>query len=168
MNTILRHLFFGVSLCACSIVVGCGPAGSGPTGSGVSDTDLPTPADSAEGQASKAESVSSAHDHSHADGEDHHSHASATSGTSAMSGMSGMKKMKFPAPADMKFKDEIDSNVAAPKNIGDLVFASTDGSQIKIGDFAGKKKCSLGVHRRLQRNALSILSDADLSAGFQL
>ena len=54
-----------------------------------------------------------------------------------------MKKMKFPASADMKFKDDIDSNVDAPKNIGELEFANPDGSKTKLSDYAGEKNVIL-------------------------
>ena len=44
-----------------------------------------------------------------------------------------MKKMKFPAPADMKFKDEDRQQRRSPQeHSATLVFASTDGSEIKI------------------------------------
>lgn len=57
--------------------------------------------------------------------------------------VAGMAKMKFPAPADIKFKDSIESNAEAPKNVGDLVFTSTDGTKIKLGDYAGEKNVML-------------------------
>ena len=60
-----------------------------------------------------------------------------------MGGMGGMKKMKFPAPADMKFKDNVDTNAESPKNVGDLVFSNPDGSKIKLSDYAGKQNIML-------------------------
>ena len=60
-----------------------------------------------------------------------------------MGAMPAMGKMKFPAPADMKFKDSIDSNVKAPESINDLVFTNKDGSKIKMSDYVGKKNVIL-------------------------
>ena len=68
---------------------------------------------------------------------------SSAGNNSSSSGMPGMKKMKFPAPAEMKFKDNIDSNVEAPKNLGELSFTNPDGSQTKLSDYAGKKNVIL-------------------------
>ena len=69
--------------------------------------------------------------------------SSSTSDDASASGMPGMAKMKFPAPADMKFKDNIDSNAEAPKNIGELAFTNPDGSETKLSDYAGKKNVIL-------------------------
>jgi len=44
-----------------------------------------------------------------------------------------------PAPKDMKFKDNVNTNTDAPKSVADLVFISKDGSKIKLADFEGKK-----------------------------
>lgn len=63
--------------------------------------------------------------------------------TSGMAGMKGMAKMKFPAPKDMKFKDELESNVEAPKDISELVFTNKDGSKIKLADYLGKQNVIL-------------------------
>ena len=59
------------------------------------------------------------------------------------SSMPGMAKKKFPAPADMKFKDDIDSNVEPPKNLGELVFTNPDGSKTKLSDYTGKQNVIL-------------------------
>ena len=68
---------------------------------------------------------------------------SPTDNPASNSGMGGMAKMKFPAPADMKFKDDVDSNVEPPKNVEDLAFTNTDGSKITLSDYAGKKNIIL-------------------------
>ncbi|MDB4766557.1 hypothetical protein OAG71_02585 [bacterium] len=45
--------------------------------------------------------------------------------------------MKFFAPADMKFKDTVQSNLEVRETVSDLVFITKDGSKIKLGDYAG-------------------------------
>ena len=69
------------------------------------------------------------------------SKAAAGNETSAATeeGMAAKKKMKFPAPADIKFKDKIKSNVRPPKSPSELVFTSKDGSTIKMADYKGKQ-----------------------------
>ena len=64
-------------------------------------------------------------------------------GNAKKSAKAGMGKMKFPAPKDMKFKDEIKSNVKVRKTVGELVFVTKDGSKFKLGDYAGKKNIIL-------------------------
>ena len=62
----------------------------------------------------------------------------------AMGGMAGMGKMKFPAPADMKFKDKIVSNAEeVPTDLSQLSFVSKDGSIIKLSDFQNKQNVVL-------------------------
>lgn len=62
----------------------------------------------------------------------------------AMGGMAGMGKMKFPAPADMKFKDKIVSNAEeVPTDLSQLSFVSKDGSIIKLSDFHNKQNVVL-------------------------
>ena len=60
-----------------------------------------------------------------------------------MNGMGGMGKMKFPASKDMKFKDDVESNVEPPLSISDLVFTNKDGTLIKMVDYLGKKNVIL-------------------------
>lgn len=57
--------------------------------------------------------------------------------------MGGMGKMKFPASKDMKFKDDVETNVEKPKSVSELVFTNKDGSEIKIADYFGKKNVIL-------------------------
>ena len=57
--------------------------------------------------------------------------------------MNGMGGMKFPASADMKFKDGVDSNVELPESVGDLVFTNKDGSELKVADYRGKQNLIL-------------------------
>lgn len=54
-------------------------------------------------------------------------------------GMGKMGKMKFPAPKDMKFKDNIKTNADAPKTVSELVFINKDGGEVKLADYNGKK-----------------------------
>ena len=117
MNTIFRNLLCGMSLLACALLVGCGPSDSGST------TTAPATPDK-----TKTKTDSSAGDQS---------------SKPAMGGMGGMKKMKFPAPADMKFKDKVETNAEAPKQVGDLEFTNPDGSKIKLSDYAGKQNVML-------------------------
>jgi len=59
-------------------------------------------------------------------------------------GMAGMGKMKYPAPADMKFKDKIETNAKeVPADLSQLSFLSTDGSVIKLSDFKNKQNVVL-------------------------
>jgi len=57
--------------------------------------------------------------------------------------MAGMGKMKFPAPADMKFKDKIQSNAKVPTDLSQLSFVTKDGSTIRLSDFRGKQNVVL-------------------------
>lgn len=62
---------------------------------------------------------------------------------SSMPAMGGMGKMKFPAPKDMKFKDDIESNVEAPKNPSELSFVNRDGSKLELASYLGKQNVIL-------------------------
>ncbi len=57
--------------------------------------------------------------------------------------MPGMGKMNFPASKDIRFKDKVESNAELPKRVSELEFTNTDGSQIKIADYVGKKNLIL-------------------------
>ncbi len=57
--------------------------------------------------------------------------------------MAGMGKMKFPAPADMRFKDSVESNAKAPTDLSQLSFVTKDGKTIKLSDFRGKQNVVL-------------------------
>ena len=59
------------------------------------------------------------------------------------SAMGAMAKMKFPAPKDMKFKDQIDSNAEAPKDLSELTFVGKDGNPINLADYLNKKNVLL-------------------------
>ena len=50
-----------------------------------------------------------------------------------------MKKMKFPASKDMKFKDNVETNVQPPKDISELEFVAKDGGTIRLKDYFGKQ-----------------------------
>jgi len=58
-------------------------------------------------------------------------------------GMAGMGKMKFPAPADMKFKDDVESNAKIPTDLSQLSFVNKDGSIVKLSDFRNKQNVVL-------------------------
>ena len=134
MKASFQYLLFCVTLFVGTQLLGCSkptPKVEGTTESTSPDTTSPV------GSKDSSE-VDAAHDHS---AHDHSAHNH--SPKPSKSGMGKMGKMKFPAPADMKFKDDIDSNVDAPKNLGELVFNNPDGSKTKLGDFAGKKNVLL-------------------------
>jgi len=61
----------------------------------------------------------------------------------AMGGMAGMGKMKFPAPADMKFKDNVETNAKVPTDLSELSFVSKDGSLIRLSDYLNKQNVVL-------------------------
>ena len=125
MNAIFRHQLFCVSLLACAFTLGCGP------------TDTVTPVADNSNQTQTDNDPQAGADTS-ADKSSNQSKQSKP----GMAGM-GMSKMKFPAPADMKFKDKVDTNAKAPKNVGELVFTNANGTKIKMADFAGKKNVML-------------------------
>ena len=54
-----------------------------------------------------------------------------------------MGKMKFPAPADMKFKDSVKSNVEVPVGLDGLVFFDKTGKRVSLKKFLGKKNVVL-------------------------
>ena len=63
--------------------------------------------------------------------------------TGSMPAMGGMKKMKFPAPEDMKFKDQIESNVEPPETPSELSFINRDGSKLELASYKGKQNVIL-------------------------
>ena len=63
--------------------------------------------------------------------------------TTSKANMGGMGIMKFPAGNDIKFKDDVASNVEAPKSISELVFTSKDGGSIELANYIGKKNVIL-------------------------
>ena len=71
------------------------------------------------------------------------SSGSESDGAAKNTKLSGMGKMKFPDPKDMKFKDNLESNVEAPAEIKELVFTNKDGGKIKMADYLGKKNVIL-------------------------
>ena len=48
-----------------------------------------------------------------------------------------------PVTDDTKFKDDVKSNVAAPKGVKDLQFTNKDGKAVKLADYLGKKNVAL-------------------------
>ncbi|MFK7817264.1 MAG: peroxiredoxin family protein [Planctomycetaceae bacterium] len=63
----------------------------------------------------------------------------ASSPPPAAKAMGKMAPMKFPAPEDMVFKDEIESNVEAPKGLDGLVFIDTKNNRVQLSQYLGKK-----------------------------
>ena len=140
MKAFSHYLFCSVSLIACSLLLGCGqpnPAPQTADNSAQSDAASSTATDVAKTDDSKAEAVASTESQSKTDTQ------KPNQKMKGMGGMAAMGKMKFPAPADMKFKDSIDSNVKAPESINELVFTNKDGSKIKMSDYVGKKNVIL-------------------------
>jgi peroxiredoxin len=122
MRSTPRRLVLLVLAC---LVAGCGPASPGGQESGSADNSAETQSDST-ARAAKSEAQNS---------------TSSSPGTS--SNMAGMGKMNFPAPKDMKFKDEIESNVEIPEKVNELVFTDQDGAEIRLADLLGKKNLIL-------------------------
>lgn len=62
-------------------------------------------------------------------------------GPTTKASMANMSKMmkKFPASKDMKFKDEIETNVELPKDISELTFIDKDGGSLSLKDYFGKQ-----------------------------
>lgn len=58
-------------------------------------------------------------------------------------GMSGIGKMKLPMSKDIKFKNEIKTNVQVPTGVSDLTFVDTVGNVVKLSDFSGKQNVIL-------------------------
>ena len=131
MNAIFRYLLFGLGLFVGALLVGCG---SSETGQSVAENDTqPETSSTADTPSTKTPSTKTPPAKA----------PLAAKSPASKSGMGGMKKMTFPAPADMKFKDNVDSNSKAPENVGDLVFTNPDGSKIKLSDYKNKKNVML-------------------------
>ncbi|MEM8678773.1 MAG: redoxin domain-containing protein [Planctomycetota bacterium] len=64
--------------------------------------------------------------------------ASITAGTDAVS-PSGKSMNMSPAPAEIKFKDQVVSNVEVPTSLAGLVFLDTMGNRVALESFLGKK-----------------------------
>ncbi|MFM9963551.1 MAG: peroxiredoxin family protein [Planctomycetaceae bacterium] len=60
---------------------------------------------------------------------------------------SGMAGSYFEDYRAIKFKDEVQSNVAADGSIGDLAFTDIQGNQVSLKDYLGKKHVVLVVTR---------------------
>lgn len=69
--------------------------------------------------------------------------ATAAAAGNAMGKMSKMAKMDFPAPKEMKFKDDVETNAEAPKDVSELTFIHKDGSTIRMADYLGKSNVIL-------------------------
>ena len=54
-----------------------------------------------------------------------------------------MGKMKFPKPADIKFKDDVASNAEIPQGPDGLVFLDTKGKRVALKSYIGKKNVVL-------------------------
>ena len=61
----------------------------------------------------------------------------------SMPSRGGMGKMKFPAPDDMKCKDDVETNVKLPKSPSELTFVDRDGSKLEIASYKGKQNVIL-------------------------
>ncbi len=55
------------------------------------------------------------------------------------SAMPAMGAMPTPAPEDMVFKDEVETNVEPPKGLDGLVFIDTNNKRVQLRDYVGKK-----------------------------
>jgi peroxiredoxin len=53
--------------------------------------------------------------------------------------MDTMAPMQFPAPKDMVFKNQVQSNVEAPAGLDGLVFVDTENRRVELADYRGKK-----------------------------
>ena len=140
MKAFSHYLFCYASLIACSLLLGCSEPSSvleTADSSVSSGTDSTTAPDATKPEGSKAGAVASNDSNLKTDTK------KPNQKMKGMGGMSGMGKMKFPAPADMKFKDSVESNVKAPESINELVFTNKDGSKIKMSDYVGNKNVIL-------------------------
>lgn len=137
MKAIFQYPLLVVSLSACVLLSGCTQT----------DSIVETAVNSANSATSQLTTESSAGTETKlpaADqGKKQDNANGAQSKMAGMSSMAGMGKMKFPASADMKFKDKIKTNVEAPKEISELVFTGKDGSTVKMSDYVGKKNVIL-------------------------
>ncbi len=61
----------------------------------------------------------------------------------AASGTMAKKNMAFPKPADIRFKDSVESNVDTPNSVGELEFLDTGGKQVSLAEFKNKKNVVL-------------------------
>ena len=57
--------------------------------------------------------------------------------------MGNMSKMAMPNPADIVFKDNVESNVEVPTGLDGLVFFDTDGKRVALESYLGKKNVVL-------------------------
>ena len=57
--------------------------------------------------------------------------------------MSGMGKMQMPNPADIRFKDTVESNATVPEGLDGLVFLDTSGKRVSLQGFLGEKNVVL-------------------------
>ena len=148
MKPIIQKMIIGVNLLACLLLIGCSQSDSEVETAKKSDvanqnkTSNDSTGDKGTPAADQAAKKQAQQSKAAAQSKDAKKSKSKMGGMTGMAGMAG-GKMKFPAPADMKFKDTIETNVKAPKNLGDLVFTNTDGSEIKLGEYAGKKNVIL-------------------------
>lgn len=69
--------------------------------------------------------------------------ADANAAKGSMPAMGGMMKMKFPAPEDMKFKDDIESNTEPPKSPSELSFVNRNGDKLELSSYLGKQNVIL-------------------------
>lgn len=63
--------------------------------------------------------------------------------TPAVAPMPAMAKMAMPNPADIVFKDEVESNVQVPTGLDGLVFLDAEGKRVALKRFLGKKNVVL-------------------------
>lgn len=57
--------------------------------------------------------------------------------------MSMMPKMAIPAPEDMVFKDDVESNVEVPEGLDGLTFVDTAGNRVALQAYLGQKNVIL-------------------------
>ena len=133
MDTILKLILIRLAIVTGLLVCGCGLQqtasaqndSTSPKGNVIKDTKGSTTADATTAA------------------DDPAAGKSASDAASENTKMSNKGKMKFPKPKDMKFKDDIESNVKPPAATKELVFTSKDGSKIKMADYLGKKNVIL-------------------------
>ena len=67
-----------------------------------------------------------------------------TGSSKPMGKMGNMKMMSMPSnPADITFKDSVESNVEVPDALSKVTFLDMDGNQVKLNSYLGKKNVVL-------------------------
>ena len=69
--------------------------------------------------------------------------AAEDSAVTTKAGPPAKKSMAMPRPEDIRFKDDIVSNVAMPEGLDGLVFFDTEGKRVSLESYLGKKNVVL-------------------------